>query len=429
MTGPDPPAAPERVLAVGGYELWFIAQLTFGLVYLGGAMFLLPPFVLSLQGSTPGDVGVVMAVLPLIALGAPIVAGLLERFQSFRVFQLLGLGLLVVGFLILSIVDELIGATLGALTLGLAAAFLLTTNLSLLAGSGLPADVVSSRMSLLQMSIPLGQFLGLLVVAGLLFIELGFAEVFLVMAGLAALGLLGTALTSGPAEARARAHTPSPAPAPPDDAPGPRSTAQGKGLAAVLLSSFGLVLLVLFLSNTALGALESQYANYMSDVFKVDGEVAALALAVAVLLSVPVFPLVGRWLARAPYRNPLLLGSAVRAGAGVILWLISDVAGIPPVIPLALYGSMLVVLPLVNVSGSLLANATSPIGTSGGQGAFAFAEGAAAVAGAFIAGWVASEFGYAQVALVVILGAGAATGLALLLPTARADKESEGVTT
>jgi hypothetical protein len=82
VTGQDEPAAPERVLAVGGYELWFIAQLTFGLVYLGGAMFLLPPFVLSLRGSTPGDVNVVMAVLPLIALGAPIVAGLLERFQS-----------------------------------------------------------------------------------------------------------------------------------------------------------------------------------------------------------------------------------------------------------------------------------------------------------------------------------------------------------
>lgn len=122
MTGQDEPAAPERVLAVGGYELWFIAQLTFGLVYLGGAMFLLPPFVLSLRGSTPGDVSVVMAVLPLIALGAPIVAGLLERFQSFRMFQLLGLGLLAVGFLVLSVVDELIGATVGALTLGLAAA-------------------------------------------------------------------------------------------------------------------------------------------------------------------------------------------------------------------------------------------------------------------------------------------------------------------
>ena len=104
----------------------------------------------------------------------------------------------------------------------------------------------------------------------------------------------------------------------------------------------------------------------------------------------------------------------------LILWLIADIAGIPAIIPLTLYGSLLVVMPFVNVSASLLANATSPIGASGGQGGYAFAEGAAAVAGAFIAGWVASEFGYAHVALVVILAAGLATGLAFLLPKARA---------
>ena len=43
----------ERVLAVGGYELWFVAQLTFGLVYLGGAMFLLPPFVPDERNTEP----------------------------------------------------------------------------------------------------------------------------------------------------------------------------------------------------------------------------------------------------------------------------------------------------------------------------------------------------------------------------------------
>lgn len=423
MSSAGAPTDSPRVLSVGGYELWFLAQLTFGLVYLGGAMFLLPPFVLSLPGANPGDVGIVMAVLPLIALGAPLVAAALERFQSFRLFQHLALVLLIVGFLLLSIVDELIGATLGALTLGLAAAFMITTNLSLLAGSGLPDEQVSSRMSLLQMSIPLGQFLGLLVVAGLLVLELGYNEIFLVMAVLSGVGLVIAAVTNKPAEDRARqkaAVVVARAPEKPDgdDAEKPKS-----GMMAVLVSSFGLVLLAFLLSGTALGALESQYANYMGDVFKIDGEVAALALAIAVLISVPVFPLVGRWLAQAPYRNPFLIGSAVRAGAGVILWVISDIAGIPAIIPLALYGSLLVVLPMVNVSASLLANSTSTIGSSGGQGGYAFAEGGAAVAGAFIAGWVASEFGYAQVSLIVVIAAGAATVLAFLLPNTKAASE------
>ena len=54
-------AAP--VAAVSRFELWFVAQVTMGIVYIGGAMFLLPQFVLSLEGSNPGDVGIVMAVL------------------------------------------------------------------------------------------------------------------------------------------------------------------------------------------------------------------------------------------------------------------------------------------------------------------------------------------------------------------------------
>jgi hypothetical protein len=101
-------ATQYKVLSIGKFELWFLAHITMGLVYMGGAMFLLPPFSLSLQGATPGDVGVVMAVLPLIALGAPMVGGLLDRFGSFRLFQMLGLGLfaLVLGLFIPGIRSE-----------------------------------------------------------------------------------------------------------------------------------------------------------------------------------------------------------------------------------------------------------------------------------------------------------------------------------
>ncbi|MGI9610150.1 MAG: hypothetical protein ACR2NL_07625, partial [Acidimicrobiia bacterium] len=153
------------VRAIGGYEFWFVAQLTFGLVYIGGAMFLLPPFVLSLKGSNPGDVGIVMAVLPLIGLGAPIIGGLLDRFGSFRIFQHLGLGLFAVAFLVLAMADELIATALGALLLGVGAALVLTTGMSMMAGSGLVEADLSQRMSLLQMSLPMGQVVGLALVA------------------------------------------------------------------------------------------------------------------------------------------------------------------------------------------------------------------------------------------------------------------------
>lgn len=94
------------VLSIGKYELWFVAQLTMGIVFVGGAMFVMPLFALSLEGATPGDVGVVMAVLPLIGLSAPIVGGLLDRYGSFLLFQLIGLGAFAVGFVLLALADE-----------------------------------------------------------------------------------------------------------------------------------------------------------------------------------------------------------------------------------------------------------------------------------------------------------------------------------
>ncbi len=411
----------DRVAAVGQYELWFVAQLTMGLVYIGAAMFLLPAFVLSLPGSNPGDVGVVMAMLPLIALGAPIVGGLLDQFGSFRLFQHLGLGLFAVAFAVLALADELIATTLGALILGVGAALVVITNMSMLAGSGLPDNVLASRMSMLQMSTPGGQVLGLAAIAGLLALEVDFNGIFLVMAGIAVLGLVATALTNGPAAQRSlrnMASTPQATAEPDDDGQ------DARGLGAVLLSGFGLVLLVVFLSMAAHSTIESQYPNFMNAVFKIEGDVAAVGLAIAVLISVPVYPIVGRWAQSVAFRVPLLAGIAARAAAGLALWLVADLAGLPIFVPLLIYGVIMVVIPLTDVTGALLSATSSPIGPGGGQGGYGFALAAAAVAGAFIAGWAASELGYKSLALIVAILAGVALLIGLFLP-ALGTKEPE----
>jgi MFS family permease len=403
--------AEVHVRAIGPYESWFVAQVTLGLVYVGGAMFLLPGFVLSLPDSDPGDVGIVMAVLPLIALGAPIVGGLLDRFGSYRLFQNLGLGLFAVGFGVLALADELIATTLGALILGVGAALVMTTNLSMLAGSGLPEDDLTARMSLLQMSVPVGQVLGLAIVAGLLAIELEFGGLFLVMAALSLIGLGFTAATNGPAAQRAL-----------DQRAGMRADAgeegeePDRGLGWVLWSTFGLVLLVVFVSMVSHATIESQYPNYMNDVFGIDGDLAAVALAVAVLVSIPLYPAIGQWARRVALRVPLLLGVAGRGVAGLALWLVADVSGLPVLVPLLLYGAIMIMLPLTDTTGALLAATTSPIGPGGGQGGYGFALAAAAVGGAFLAGWAASEFGYRSLALIVAILALVAVALGLGIP-------------
>ena len=138
----------------------------------------------------------------------------------------------------------------------------------------------------------------------------------------------------------------------------------------------------------------------------------------------PICPVVGRWLANAPYRLPLLIGIALRALAGLGLWLIADATGLPALVPLLLYGVIMVVIPLTDVSGALLAANTSPIGPGGGQGGNGFALAGAAVLGAFIGGWAAEALGFASLGLIVAVLAAIDFVMALCLPNLRAEGSS-----
>jgi MFS family permease len=176
---------------------------------------------------------------------------------------------------------------------------------------------------------------------------------------------------------------------------------------------------VVFLTMAAHATIESQYPNFMDEAFGVDGDLAAAGLAVAVLASVPVYPIVGRWAQRVAYRIPLLVGVTIRGAAGLALWFLADVADLPAIVPLAIYGAIVVALPLTDVTGALLAATTSPIGPGGGQGGYGFALAAAAIAGALMAGWVADELGYPSLALLVAILSAVALVLGVLLPRPR----------
>ena len=195
-----------------------------------------------------------MALLPIIGLAAPLVAGLLDRFGSFRMFQHLGLGLFAVGFGVLALADELIGAALGAFILGTGAAFVLTTDMSLLAESGLSDTDLTRRMSELHMSVPIGQVAGLATLALLLELEVDFSGIFLVFALLSLGALAATAATNDAAVARTIRHKAATQVGAAEAEAAPEAS---MGLGAVLLSSFGLLLLVVFLSAAAQTSIET----------------------------------------------------------------------------------------------------------------------------------------------------------------------------
>ena len=191
------------------------------------------------------------------------------------------------------------------------------------------------------------------------------------------------------------------------------------GLGAVLLTSFGLLLLVVAVWFSAHTILLSQYANLMQNVFSIDNNTAAVGMAVAVLVSIPLFPLVGRWLATAPYRLPLLVGIGLQTLAALGLWLISGMTGIPALVPLAIYGVIMLMLTLNDVSGAVLSTSTSPIGPSSGQGGYGFAMALGGILGAILAGAAADWLGFSGLPVVAAIGFGVAFVLTLFLPRLR----------
>ena len=168
--------------------------------------------------------------------------------------------------------------------------------------------------------------------------------------------------------------------------------------AAVLLSGFGLFLLINFLSQFGEQLVESQYPNYLNDVFKIEPETAALAMALAVLISAPLYPLSGRWAAKSGPKLPFMVSIAMRTltvgGLAFISINIGDASQGVQTLALVLFGLMIVVYPFFEVNTSLIAAKTSPVGPGGGQGFQGGATQLAGIMGGFTAGWLANQAGY-----------------------------------
>ena len=396
-----------RIPAVGRFELWMLAHAAVGLVGVGGMMFLIPLYVLA-QGGTPADAGAVMALASALALAGPFLGGLADRFGAYRGVQLSSLALLVLAAVSFSFAREELTWLVAAALLGLGMAGLAVVNPTFVVGAGFAQEEQARRLAMLQLTVPSGQVVGLGVMAGLSALGMSLEHMFLVLAAIGVLFLVAVASTNRGAVQRLLEQQPVTTGAGvPAGNPTSRPT-----LRQVLVSPFGLVLLMSVLIVMSAQGIESQYPNYMKSVFAIDPAVSAGALSVMVLLSIPLYPLAGRWSARSGNRVPFIVSGVVRALAGAGLLLLADDAG----------GWALVVFALVMLtysffemgSASLVA-ATSPIGPGAGQGALGGAMALGTMAAAVLAGWLADHVGYHALAVITVSAAGLAAALGITL--------------
>lgn len=390
--------------AIGRFELWMLAHVALGLVGMGGVLFLVPTYVLA-QGGTPSDVGAVMAIGSGLALTGPAFGAFADRFGAHRLVQLGSMTLLLLAAVLLPFTNEELTWMISAGLFGLGIAGLSVVNPTLIVGAGLEHSEQTHKLALMQMCVPAGQVLGLAMISALMAAGWELPQLFFLLAGIMAVFTVIVALVNAPAAARVGAAASTSASST-ENVPAPKMS-----LRSVILSQFGLVVLIGMLLTMSAQALESQYPNYMQESFAIDPGTSAGALSVMVLLSLPLYAVAGRWTARQGAKAGLALSTLMRVGAGVGLLLLAKEAGATAFV---FYALVMLAYPFAELNLATLVSKTSPMGAGAGQGILgaAFALGTLFVS--VIAGLIAGAFGYPALAVITAVTAGLAAVLTIL---------------
>jgi MFS family permease len=412
-----PDADPWPVLSIGQYELWMLAQAVLGFTVYGGVIFLIPLHVLA-QGGTPGDTGAVVALIGLLGLVGPFVGGLADRFRAYRSLQLLSLVLVALGALAFAYAKADLEWLVAAGLVGMGTSGAVVLNTTFVVGSGLDHETQAKKLALLQLSLPAGQVLGLAVVAALATAGLSISGIFLAMAAATLVFTAVVYFVNGAAAGRVHAVALSKI-VDYDEAPTSRVS-----LRTVLISQFGLSLTLTFLLMLSAEGIESQYASYMESVFGLAPELSATGLSIIMLITIPLYLVAGRWTARSGPKVPLVASAVMRALAGAGLLLLPKSAGW---LALVIFGLIMVAFPFFELTAAVLASKTSPIGQGAGQGGSMAAYALGSIIGAVVGGWLAERYGFASLAGVAVVAAGAAAVLGLVFLKSPAQQAAEPV--
>jgi MFS family permease len=383
------------------FEWWYVAHLVFGIVYLGFVPILVPTYVIEISGSA-AEAGVVMAIIGLGALLAPVIGGFADKYRAHRIAQLAGLLSLALGGVAFAIAQEDLFFAIAAILVGVGVATVMMINPTFIVGAGFAQEMESRRLTRLNQMAIVGQLTGGLLVAGLTQAGLSFPARFMVMAVIALIGLVITAMTNK--EAAARLAT--------VGQPSEENVAATPDLKTILASAFGLFLLAMMINGLAQGALESQYPNYMQKVFSISPALSASALSVTALVNLLLIGVAGNWMARSGPTPVFFASLILRLAAAIVLIVLAIVGGVPAFLPLGMYVLLLVGIAWVDLAGPALAGRLSlaTMGTTQGFLMGSLAIGTAL--GSLIGGLAAESIGFQSlpwitaggVALALVLG-------------------------
>jgi predicted MFS family arabinose efflux permease len=386
------------------FEWWMISSLAIGAGYSAFVALLIPPYVTELSGNA-AEAGLVMAVLSLAAILGPVIGSFADRYHAHRLALTGGVFGMALSFLMFSIsAASSAFYALDAIIMGVSVAAVSAVAPVFIVGTDLSKELQAKQLTSFNVIAPIGQVLGGLLIGAAVSAGWSFSQRFLLSAAVMFVAFLITWFTSaGPAK-RIKVADPSEA------GPGEEKPKQ-IGLKAVLISTFGMYLLVLTLSSVANNGINNQLANILPNVYGASPAATSTLLSIAGALNIVFFFLAGRWMGRG---NPLHVQQAGHI-ARLVGALGLAVLGILSSAPLLLVAAFVLILyqgnPYVRLSQPVVAVrfATFPAGQASGWVIGASAIGS--FVGSMLGGWLGDSVGFNAINWMAAIAA----GLAVLL--------------
>ncbi|HEX4059555.1 MAG TPA: MFS transporter [Streptosporangiaceae bacterium] len=410
------------------FEPWFTP---FALVN-GAAVGLTPillPLVAAKQGA--GHVGLVMGLFNLGAFAAPITGGIADALHAHRWLATLCAALSAVSLWLFAYVDSPLQLLLALVNgAGFAGA---VTIANLLIVERRPEAEWNQRLGWLETALSIGQGGALILAAWLSTLgeRTGLGIAALVPAAAVPLSLIllprlsqkpQSAPPPGTVASTAATHrlsnsghtgewgpaSPSGLPSVPGRKPSKNAIMSALGL---LRGGFGWMMAAWIPAYAGSAIVFALYPVLFQHAFGVKPQTSALAFAVIVLVSLPLFIVAGRVAQRRGPRLVMAGGLAARVVLLAVLAILAAAGSVPSAVPLAAFGGIMFAWSFLSVASPGLTGQLVPQAEGEAQGVLNAASGVAGFLGAVIGGAVASTAGYPA---ALALGAAAtAAGLAV----------------
>jgi MFS family permease len=294
---------------------------------------------------------------------------------------------------------------LDAILLGVSIAAVNAVGPVFIIGAGLSQALQAKRLTVLNLLQPVGQVVGGVIMAAAA--GLDYSTRFWLAAGVMLVCFVVTWFASAAPAKRILL---------PEDKPDEHLEDQKKsfGLKQVLISNFGLFLLILILSSMGNNGINAQIANILPNVYGMDQATTSGLISLAGLFNIGLFVVAGGWLARSGGMTVFTAGNVIRFVGALGMAAIGLVAQSPVLIAAAFMQILYQSNPFVRLTQPVVAMrfATIPAGQATGWVIAAAAAGS--FLGSLIGGWLASSVGYNAINWMAAIAVGAAVLLLFL---------------